>query len=36
LIGSPCVLSRGVTVSNEVRQTPCPEGMSEPDFMEVR
>jgi len=29
-------LSRGVTVSNEVRQTPCPGGMSEPDFMEVR
>jgi len=28
--------SRGVTVSEQVRRTPCPEGMSESDFVEVR
>jgi len=28
--------SKGVTVSKEVRRTPCPEGMSIPDFVEVR
>jgi len=28
--------SKGVTVSSAVRRTPCPEGMSEHDFIEVR
>ena len=28
--------SKGVTVSQEVRRTPCPEGMTIPDFVEVR
>ena len=28
--------SKGVTVSSEVRRTPCPEGMSVREFMEVR
>ena len=28
--------SKGVTVSSEVRRTPCPEGMSVCDFIEVR
>jgi len=28
--------SEGVTASKQVRRTPCPEGMSVPDFVEVR
>ena len=28
--------SKGVAVSSAVRRTPCPEGMSEHDFIEVR
>ena len=28
--------SKGVTASKQERRTPCPEGMSVPDFVEVR